>query len=1332
MAEIVAGFVGPAIEVVKWVGVPIIRQFNYLCCFTTNITTLKQEAQKLDDAAAGLQGQIDRARDNVQVIVPQVETWLTTSKDIKNEMDEILNKVSNAEIGCLKLRDRFFLSKRAKKTTDLMIEHRGQCKFDAISQPGPPPATRAVPIGMVYEFESRKQIEEDIMTALRGRDVNMIGICGMGGLGKTTIAKRIMNRALEEPVFDEVVMTVVSQQVDTLKIQLEIGGSLGLDLKHETSQANRAQKLHSRLSGMKRILLVLDDVWKSLELEDLGIPSDGKGCTVLLTSRNSDELSSMNIENVFRMQVLSEEDSWFLFRERAGTCVDDAKLNSLAKQVVKECMGLPIALTTVGAALKGEKSGSIWKDALRQLRHWDPDIPNFIAKVYNPLRLSYNALDSKHAKFVFLLCCLFREDSDIELYYLTYFCMGLGIFDGGITNLEEARNRMCTLTKMLKSRSLLLDSEYGNDLVRMHDIVRDVCIFIAKQEGYIGDKNCNWISSYHIPTSCRLGFLNLHLLFLSGIANSAEKEIKLDSAFLEVIRGLHVLFIEHHSLTSLPQSLKNLKTLVLHFCQELETISVVGECVNLEILICSHCYRIKMLPPEIKGLSRLKLLDLTGCISLQRIDRGIISSLVGLEELKMLLSFSKWEASDRKERENAKLRELEALTNLRCLEIEIDDLALAAENIHLSSKLDRFDIEIHDLKPSWSLPQFSSNKVSLLWDGETHLGEWIKMLLRRDVECLNLNGNGANINLELAKSEKIRWLRLGECENMKRIVTTSMDDDHPLFPSVECLELFALPELEEIWDAPISSTSFQNLKNLSLTRLPALKQFWKSSTNIPLLTNLSRIDIYGCPRLRNLEQLSIAGHDCLSQLRILHIDRCEMMELVFLWNEQEDENITKMFPKLEDVGLSCLPNLATFYQGIGGVEFPLLNTLCIRECPKFTSFVSTTNQNNSEDDDQCHYDDSSRLIFQLSKLSFKELETNLNPFFGHKFNVSSFNELEKLRVYKYQGIMCLFTSSIAGNLVNLRELIIRECYEMVKVIEDDDNCEEEKIVSGGEIRRTLVFPNLQELKLKNLDKLVSFCKWKCDIELPSLKIVKIKECPNMKFFTLGPLTTPKLEEIELRSLPNLTTFSQGIGDVDQCYHHDNSPLFCQLSKASFKKLETDLNPFCAHKFHVSSFNELEMLTVYKYQGSMCLFTSSIAGNLVNLRELIILECYEMVKVIEDEGNDEKEKAVSSGGEIRRTLVFPKLQELRLRNLGKLGSFCEWKCEVELPSLKEVEIKKCPSMNFFTLGPITTPNLKSVEINNEDFGGAKDLNVVLQQHLAQPKEGGKENQEEMVE
>ena len=103
MAEIAGGFLGPAIEVVKWVGAPILRQFNYLCCFTTNITNLKNEAQKLQVTEGDLQGKVDTARNDVRVISGEVETWLQNSKDIKDEMDGIINEVPNVEGGCFKL-----------------------------------------------------------------------------------------------------------------------------------------------------------------------------------------------------------------------------------------------------------------------------------------------------------------------------------------------------------------------------------------------------------------------------------------------------------------------------------------------------------------------------------------------------------------------------------------------------------------------------------------------------------------------------------------------------------------------------------------------------------------------------------------------------------------------------------------------------------------------------------------------------------------------------------------------------------------------------------------------------------------------------------------------------------------------------------------------------------------------------------------------------------------------------------------------------------------------------------------------------------------------------
>ncbi|KAH6755100.1 hypothetical protein C2S53_018036 [Perilla frutescens var. hirtella] len=339
----------------------------------------------------------------------------------------------------------------------------------------------------------------------------------------------------------------------------------------------------------------------------------------------------------------------------------------------------------------------------------------------------------------------------------------------------------------------------------------------------------------------------------------------------------------------------------------------------------------------------------------------------------------------------------------------------------------------------------------------------------------------------------------------------------------------------------------------------------------------------------------------------------------------------------------------------------------------------------------------------------KELVTSRNPFCGHKVDLSCFNGLQELTISKYESSMSLFSFSIARNLVTLRELYIHECDEIVQVIKD----KEEKAVSTGE--RNRLFPNLQRLRLVDLCKLVSFFEWNCDVELPSLRFVIIRGCPNIKNFSLAP---------------NLEYFSTDLNNYLEVGVKVPFDCLKQLG------IHRNKNLLYCYKIPVSLFSGLEELEIYGYDGSMSLFSSSIVGNLVNLKKLEIWICDEMMQVIED---DEEEKAVSGDGQ-RTTLLFPKLQDLGLYWLSKLVSFWEWKCDVELPSLRILCIHDCPNMIYFTLGSITTPNLKTAKINERYFGVANDLNVVLQkQYLAREKEnqenekkGSAEDQENKAE
>jgi disease resistance protein RPS2 len=153
---------------------------------------------------------------------------------------------------------------------------------------------------------------------------------------------------------------------------------------------------------------------------------------------------------------------------------------SIVVEVIEECGGLPIALTAVAHALKSEKAQHVWKDALRQLRMANPiDIEGMHEKVYPSIKLSYNVLN-KEAQSLFLFCSTFQEDVDIPIEFLWRLLVGLDFFEDVFT-MEEVRNKVYTLVGKLKACCLLLEGEESGT-VKMHDVIRDVSIYIADKD----------------------------------------------------------------------------------------------------------------------------------------------------------------------------------------------------------------------------------------------------------------------------------------------------------------------------------------------------------------------------------------------------------------------------------------------------------------------------------------------------------------------------------------------------------------------------------------------------------------------------------------------------------------------------------------------------------------------------------------------------------------------------------------------------------------------------------------------------------------------------------
>ncbi|KAA8538883.1 hypothetical protein F0562_025575 [Nyssa sinensis] len=464
--------------------------WRYLIYYNTNVDLLRTRLHELKDVQLGVQGSVDLAERNLEVILPNVRSWLTSVNGVVVTCEEFFNDDVKANQRCFvgwscpDLKSRYQVSRKAKKKMLDVDKLLREGNFNPVSIPGPPPTIGSTIMGDLEVFESRKSTFNSIMEALKDDSVRVIGVYGTGGIGKTTLLKEVVKQAEEHKIFDTIVMAVVSQTPDVRKIQDEIADTVELKFQ-ENSESGRARRLSERLKREKTILVILDDLWTRLNLEDIGIPcaNDHKGCKILLTSRGQDVCNQMNTQAYFPIKVLSFPEAWDLFRKMAGNFDDSPDLHNLAMEVAKECGGLPIAIVTVATALKS-KSYQVWRDALQQFKNSTPqNIQGMRIDVYSRLQLSYDFLERKELKSCFLLCCLFPEDHDILIEDLVRYMMGLRLFED-IHKLEEARDRALTLVDNLKDRCLLLAGNVEGS-VRMHDVIRDFALSVVSKGEHV-------------------------------------------------------------------------------------------------------------------------------------------------------------------------------------------------------------------------------------------------------------------------------------------------------------------------------------------------------------------------------------------------------------------------------------------------------------------------------------------------------------------------------------------------------------------------------------------------------------------------------------------------------------------------------------------------------------------------------------------------------------------------------------------------------------------------------------------------------------------------------
>ncbi|RVW16228.1 Disease resistance protein [Vitis vinifera] len=381
-----------------------------------------QVGERLWSSATGPVSNLVNYRKNIKNLNDEVEKLEIIRSDNRLSAsaaqmngEEIKGEVQMTCFGgcCPDWISRYKLSKQAKKDAHTVRELQGTGRFERVSLPGRRQLgiESTLSLGDFQAFESTKRAMDEV-----GANAHRDGL------------------------FQHVAMAVISQNPDLRKIQAQIADMLNLKLEEE-SEAGRAARLRERIMRGKSVLIILDDIWRRIDLSEIGIPSTGSdldACKskILLTTRLENVCHVMESQAKVPLNILSEQDSWTLFGRKAGRIVDSPDFHNVAQKIVKECGGLPIALVVVARAL-GDKDLDEWKEAGKTT----------------------------------------RNDTDISIEDLVKYGLGQGLFQEANT-IEEARGRARSVVKYLKACSLLLDStEEGG--VKMHDVVRDMAIYYS-------------------------------------------------------------------------------------------------------------------------------------------------------------------------------------------------------------------------------------------------------------------------------------------------------------------------------------------------------------------------------------------------------------------------------------------------------------------------------------------------------------------------------------------------------------------------------------------------------------------------------------------------------------------------------------------------------------------------------------------------------------------------------------------------------------------------------------------------------------------------------------
>ncbi|KAJ0925079.1 putative TIR domain, P-loop containing nucleoside triphosphate hydrolase [Helianthus annuus] len=699
---------------------------------------------------------------------------------------------------------------------------------------------------------------------IASNEVHMIGIKGMGGAGKTTLARAVFDRIsvhFEAKSFVENVREVSKASLSGL---LSLQRKILSDLLN--GQGNNVGSVHegtnmlkSKLRGRK-VLVILDDVDHKDQLEALAgdIHWFKPGSRIIITTRDEQVLIAHRVERIRDVSLLSHEEAIGLFSRHAfGKDLPIQEYERESQQVVQYAAGLPLSIKVLGSFMCG-KDKPEWVDALERLK----TIP--LKETLEKLELSYASLEDDYKEIFLDVACILKGWEKNE----------------AISMLESCGFQARIGLRILEQRSLITFHDYGfGPCLSMHDHIEEMGKNIVRrlhpdEPTNIADYGSRKkLKMYWIMTWC----IRLRLtpnIVLEGLGNMKNlrclivDHYYMDNSFVkidEVLKKLKSIILSRSKLKTLDlgltpnlvrlksvsfikdlESLGNLNVSGLHLKEfqniilchsnsnlqqldfggnDIENLpSSIGNLHKLVMLSFNRCYKLKSLPGSICSLHYLSVLSLVDC-GIEELPEDI-GQLECLEVLDLTRSKIKHLPDS-----ICKLKHLRVLILDGCKVCKLPEDVGQIDSLYT---LDLRSTKIRDVPSSICklkhLKELQLSNCSELEKLPENLGD----LESLDVLVLT-STKIRDVPSSICKLKHLKYLRLSKCSGLEKLPENLGD-----LESLDTLDLRST----KIRDVPSSICKLKHLEYLDLSECSELE---KLPENLGDLESLEELDLTDTP-----------------------------------------------------------------------------------------------------------------------------------------------------------------------------------------------------------------------------------------------------------------------------------------------------------------------------------------------------------------------------------------------------------------------------------------------------------------------------------------------------